>query len=104
MTISNCLFRNNFISQSGSILSSSNMRTNINYIQILNNTFTNNSCGFNGGLFNFLSVFYNITSIKNNYTHNKAKYSGGIGYTYRSELLYFEDNGYYYSKGALNIE
>ena len=23
--------------------------------------------------------------------------SGGIGYAYRSELLYFEDNGYYFS-------
>jgi len=98
MTISNCSFRNNFVSQSGVILSSNNMRTKMNNLQLLDNVFTNNTCNHKGGLFNFLSVFFDITSINNIYTHNRAGHSGGIGYTYRSELFYFEDNGYYYSK------
>jgi len=79
------------------------MRTNLNYLQIYNNTFANNVCVYNGGLFNFLTAFFNVTSLNNSYTHNAAGRSGGVGYTYRSELFYFEDHGYYYSKGIINI-
>ena len=94
-TIANCTFNNNRAIQSGNIFSSESMRTNLNYLQMLNNTFSNNNCGSNGGLFNFVNVLYKISSIGNTYTNNKAILSGGIGYVYKSEIWYSEDNGYY---------
>ena len=96
-TIVNCTFINNFASQLGVLLSFDNMRSNQNYLQILDNNFTNNTCNANGGLFSFVNVFINITAIHNSYRNNKAKYSGGVGFVYKSKALYFEDNGYYYS-------
>ena len=30
--------------------------------------------------------------------NNQAKRSGGVGYIYKSEFLYFEENGFYFSK------
>ena len=96
-TIMNCTFQNNLASQSGLVFRSSYMRVNRNYLQLLNNTFLNNVCNDNGGLFSFVSVSYNISTRNNIYMNNQAKRSGGVGYIYKSEFLYLEDNGFYYS-------
>jgi len=74
------------------------MRANQNYLQLYNNTFSSNRCSANGGLFSFVNVLYTITSIGNIYTSNNAKFSGGVGYIYKSEILYSEENGYYSGK------
>jgi len=71
------------------------MRENGNYLQMLNNTFSNNLCSANGGLFSFVNVYYKIFSNQNIYINNKAKFAGGVGYVYKSDILYSEDNGYY---------
>jgi len=74
------------------------MRANLNHLQLLNNTFLDNVCNNNGGLFNFVTVFYNVSARNNIYMSNQAKRSGGVGYVYKSEFLYFEESGFYFSK------
>ena len=94
----NCTFRSTTSNELGTVISTSNMRSSMNYLQLINNTFENNNCLKHGGLFSFSTVKYTVTSIGNIYLNNRAKGSGGIGYLYISELWYSEKNGVYKSR------
>jgi len=97
VTIMNCLFKKSSSKENGVVLSTLSMMSAMNHLQLLNNTFQDNSCKKHAGLFFFKEAQYKIIAIGNSYMNNKAKLSGGIGYIYKSNLWYSEEDGHYKS-------
>lgn len=95
LTLNNNIFDGNHGFDKGTILSASHLKENFNNFQASNNTFTNNSCSKDGGIFYFNSAYINMKANNNTYLQNSAGDSGGVGYVTGTDLLCLESNSLY---------
>ena len=90
-------FQGNFATKSGTIYTAEALLTGTSSIDIESNSFLNNICLGNGGLFSFVSVVHDFYAIGNDYENNFAATDGGIGYILHSKINFDEKYGNYYS-------
>jgi len=100
MDFANNTFDNNYATQAGAVLSSSNMRQTTSTLNLTNNTFTNNRCDQNGGVFYFILTDYNMHSVNNTFLNNTAGLAGGVGYAFRASFVFLEEEGNYLNNSA----
>ena len=100
MTITNNVFDHNFAIESGAVFNSRSMRQTTSTLALTNNTFTNNKCGQNGGVYSFILTDYKIASVDNIYINNSAGLAGGVGYGLRASFALLEENAYYENNAA----
>ena len=100
MDFTNNTFDNNYATQAGAVLSSSNMKQQTSTLNLTNNTFTNNRCDQSGGVFYFVLTDYNMHSVNNTYINNTASLAGGVGYAFRASFVFLEEKGTYLNNSA----
>ena len=100
MNFVNNTFDSNYATQAGAVFSSKNMRQQTSSLKITNNTFINNRCDKNGGVFSFILTDYNMYSMNNIYRNNTASLNGGVGYALRASFALLEETGTYLSNSA----
>lgn len=93
--LNNNAFKSNSAAGSGTVLAISHLKKSLNTIQLTNNTFIDNTCLQNGGVFSFSSAYIKIQAENNTYRNNAAKASGGVGFATGTDLLFAEENGTY---------
>jgi len=100
MDFVNNTFDSNHATKSGAVLSSRNMRQRTNILNLTKNTFINNKCDQNGGVFSFILADYNMHLLNNTYRNNTAGFAGGVGYAFRASFMFFEEEGVYEGNSA----
>jgi len=76
------------------------MRQQTSSLNIINNTFTNNKCAQNGGVYSFILTDYKMILTNNSYINNSAGLAGGVGYGLRASFALLEENAYYENNAA----
>jgi len=102
LTIVNNTFHNNTATQSGVVLSSSNMKYTQSLLLFTDNIITNNYCSQNGAVFYFIVASFKTTASNNVYTNNGVGGSGGIGYFFSSDANFVETGATYKDNSAVN--
>lgn len=100
--VSNSKFEDNFSFGSGTVFAASSMQRVVNALNFTNNTFLKNKCLKNGAVFYLTSTKHIITLINNTYQENFAQGSGGVGYTFKSEIDCSEYGSIYVSMILIN--
>lgn len=94
----NNIFESNRGLEVGTAFNTQSMQNEFSSLLILNNTFKNNTCKKNGGVYGFVSTRYIVNATDNKYLGNSVGIAGGVGYVYESRLFYTETNAVYTSK------
>ena len=90
-------FQGNLAIKSGTIYTAETLLVAVSSIYMEFNSFSNNICLGNGGLFSFTSVVHNFSAMANNYENNFAAGDGGVGYILHSKINFDEQYGNYSS-------
>lgn len=99
----NCTFHNNTATQSGVVLTSSNMKSTQSNLVFTDNIITNNYCTGNGAVFYFVVASFKTRSSNNVYKYNQAGGSGGVGYFFSSDANFVETGATYLSNTAVDF-